>query len=49
MPLIFGSWQEAAMDHAAYHILYVDNRANDDLDGKYIHKTRFVPLVGADW
>lgn len=29
------------MDHAAYHIVYVDNRAND-LDGKYI------PLDGAD-
>lgn len=28
------------MDHAAYHVLYVDNRANDDLDGKYIHKSR---------
>lgn len=36
------------MDHAAYHILYVDNRANDDLDGKYIHKTKFGPLDGAD-
>lgn len=37
------------MDHAAYHIVYVDNRANGDLDGKYIHKTRVGPLDGADW
>ncbi|MCJ1470773.1 3',5'-cyclic-nucleotide phosphodiesterase [Pseudocyphellaria aurata] len=36
------------MDHAAYHIVYVDNRANNDLDGKYIHKTRVGPLDGAD-
>lgn len=37
------------MDHAAYHIVYVDNRANDDLDGKYIRKTRFGLLDGPDW
>lgn len=36
------------MDHAAYHIVYVDNRANGDLDGKYLHKARFGPLDGAD-
>lgn len=36
------------MDHAAYHIVYVDNRANDDLDGKYIHKTRFGAFDGAN-
>lgn len=26
------------MDHAAYHVVYVDNRANNDLDGRYIQK-----------
>ena len=31
------------MDHAAYHVVYVDNRANHDLDGKYIHKSRLRP------
>lgn len=31
------------MDHAAYHVVYVDNRANNDLDGKYIHKSRPRP------
>lgn len=36
------------MDHAAYHIVYVDNRANDDLNGKYIQKTRFGALSGAE-
>lgn len=29
------------MDHAAYHVVYVDNRANNDLDGRYIQKTRY--------
>lgn len=28
------------MDHAAYHVVYVDNRANNDLDGRYIQKPR---------
>lgn len=28
------------MDHAAYHVVYVDNRANNDLDGTYIQKPR---------
>lgn len=35
------------MDHAAYHVVYVDNRANDDLDGKYIHKSRLRPQDAA--
>lgn len=29
------------MDHAAYQVVYVDNRANGDLDGKYVHKSGF--------
>ncbi len=28
------------MDHAAYHVVYVDNRANNDLDGKYLQRRR---------
>lgn len=28
------------MDHAAYHVVYVDNRAKNDLDGRYIQKPR---------
>lgn len=28
------------MDHAAYHVVYVDNRANNYLDGRYIQKPR---------
>lgn len=35
------------MDHAAYHVVYVDNRANDDLDGKYIHSSRLRPQDAA--
>lgn len=27
------------MDHAAYHVVYVDNRANNDINGKHIQKS----------
>lgn len=35
------------MDPAAYHVVYVDNRLGDDLDGKHIHKFRLGPHDGA--
>jgi hypothetical protein len=31
------------MDPAAYHVVYVDNRLDDDLDGKHIHKVHLGP------
>lgn len=34
------------MDPAAYHVVYVDNRLDDDLDGKHIHKSRLGPHDG---
>lgn len=34
------------MDPAAYHVVYVDNRLGDDLDGKHIHKSRLGPDDG---
>ena len=34
------------MDPAAYHVVYVDNRLGDDLDGKHIHKARHGPHDG---
>lgn len=34
------------MDPAAHHVVYVDNRLDDDLDGKYIHKSRLGPHDG---
>lgn len=34
------------MDPAAYHVVYVDNRLGDDLDGKHIHKSRLGPPAG---
>jgi hypothetical protein len=34
------------MDPAAYHVVYVDNRLDDDLDGKYLHKSRLGPHDG---
>lgn len=34
------------MDPAAYHVVYVDNRLGDDLDGKHIHKSRLGPHDG---
>lgn len=34
------------MDPADYHVVYVDNRVHDDLDGKYIHKSRLGPKDG---
>ena len=27
------------MDHAAYHVVYVDNRAHDNINGKHIQKS----------
>lgn len=36
------------MDHAAYHVVYVDSRASDDLDGKYIQKSRLKPREGGE-
>ena len=35
------------MDHAAYHVIYVDNRTHDDLDGKRIHKSQLEPYYQA--
>ena len=34
------------MDPAAYHVVYVDSRLGDDLDGKHIHKSRLGPHDG---
>ena len=34
------------MDPAAYHVVYVDSRLDDDLDGKHIHKSRLGPHDG---
>ena len=31
------------MDHAAYHVVYVDTRMSSDLDGKHIKKVARVP------
>ncbi|KAL9130944.1 MAG: hypothetical protein Q9217_000990 [Psora testacea] len=31
-----------AMDHAAYHIIYVDTRISQDLDGKHLQKTATI-------
>lgn len=27
------------MDHAAYHVIYVDKRVSQDLDGKHLQKS----------
>lgn len=36
------------MDHAAYHVVYVDNRANNVLNGRYIQKPRSGPSDGSE-
>ena len=34
------------MDHAEYHIVYVDNRVSQDLDGKLVQKSESSRSVG---
>lgn len=35
------------MDHAAFHVVYVDERATQDLDGKYVQKPALEPPSSA--
>lgn len=35
------------MDYAEYHIVYVDNRVSQDLDGKLVQKSESSRLDGA--
>ena len=43
-----GQRQQVAMDHAAYHVVYVDTRASRDLDGKHIHNINKGPSTAID-
>lgn len=36
------------MDHAAYHVIYVDTRASRDLDGKHIQNFNNGPSTAID-
>lgn len=36
------------MDYAASHVVYVDTRASQDLDGKYIPKSGAEPMGAAN-
>ncbi|KAL8813613.1 MAG: hypothetical protein Q9223_000255 [Gallowayella weberi] len=37
------------MEHAAFHVLYVDKRISADLDGKYLHGAASEFLSRSDW
>ena len=35
------------MDHAAFHVVYVDKRASEDLDGQYVQRPAVEPPSSA--
>ncbi|KAL8914028.1 MAG: hypothetical protein Q9171_001279 [Xanthocarpia ochracea] len=37
------------MEHAAFHVVYVDKRISVNLDGTYLQKAASGSLAGADW